>query len=478
MKRITSSLLALLLALSMLIGMVPAAYAAPADTIESIGSTETADSSETEAVSDEAEEVAVYAATNEAMIGDQAYATLQDAIDAASTGDTITLLKDGTLGSNITKGVTIVGQEVDGVKPVISANYWYKADNLTLKNVKLVRSDRLGIQDASNVAFVNCEITRASATSEFALVDVKPTAKNVTFTDCVFDSLGQASVIYASGKNVTLTNCQLKNADYGVYCDGFSGNMTVNNCEFTNVPYNVARKENDSAVAEYSFTGCKLAGYFGFMANEKAEFKNCAFTKSSKYDGSYNTDWNIIITSTDISFDSCSFTEDLVGKFYVSVNASPTTIIALNKCKVVDANDNVSSTYTLADLASNNMTNDASNVAGILAIDAEIKDGKVVSGKLVGDASNINSAVAEGSTYNPEEGTVTSGSSSTETSIDLDTFLTKLAGSGYNFDGMTDGKKLQVKWSPVSGCFDNRGAAGHNCTVNNVAATGNTYSAV
>lgn len=39
MKRITSSLLALLLALSMLIGMVPAAYAAPADTIESIDST-------------------------------------------------------------------------------------------------------------------------------------------------------------------------------------------------------------------------------------------------------------------------------------------------------------------------------------------------------------------------------------------------------------------------------------------------------
>ena len=45
MKRITSSLLALLLALSMLIGMVPAVYATDyTDTIESIGSTETADS--------------------------------------------------------------------------------------------------------------------------------------------------------------------------------------------------------------------------------------------------------------------------------------------------------------------------------------------------------------------------------------------------------------------------------------------------
>lgn len=65
MKRIASSLLALLLALSMLIGMVPAAYAAPADTIESIDSTETVDSSETEDVSDESEDVAAYAADTE-----------------------------------------------------------------------------------------------------------------------------------------------------------------------------------------------------------------------------------------------------------------------------------------------------------------------------------------------------------------------------------------------------------------------------
>lgn len=65
MKRITSSLLALLLALSMLIGMVPAAYAAPADTIESIDSTETVDSTETEDVSDESEDVAAYAADTE-----------------------------------------------------------------------------------------------------------------------------------------------------------------------------------------------------------------------------------------------------------------------------------------------------------------------------------------------------------------------------------------------------------------------------
>lgn len=102
MKRITSSLLALLLALSMLIGMVPAAYAAPADTIESIDSTETVDSSETEDVLDEAEEVAVYATTEgkAAKIGDNEYDTLAEAFAAAVTGDTVTLMRNVDLNGS------------------------------------------------------------------------------------------------------------------------------------------------------------------------------------------------------------------------------------------------------------------------------------------------------------------------------------------------------------------------------------------
>ena len=63
-----------------------------------------------------------------------------------------------------------------------------------------------------------------------------------------------------------------------------------------------------------------------------------------------------------------------------------------------------------------------------------------------------------------------------ETAVNLDKFLTMLEKSNYTFDGMTDGKKLQVKWSPVSGCYDTR--EGHKCTVNNVTATGNTPNRV
>ena len=111
MKRIASSLLALLLALSMLIGMVPAAYAAPADTIESIDSTETVDSSETEDVSDESKEVAVHAAGETAeteyaaFSGSTYWTTLQEAINEGPYN--IYLAKDVTETVTIPAGKTV-----------------------------------------------------------------------------------------------------------------------------------------------------------------------------------------------------------------------------------------------------------------------------------------------------------------------------------------------------------------------------------
>ena len=57
--------------------------------------------------------------------------------------------------------------------------------------------------------------------------------------------------------------------------------------------------------------------------------------------------------------------------------------------------------------------------------------------------------------------------------IDLDTFIKKLVASGYKFDGtLKNGGKLTVKWSPVSGCFDEHHALGADCP--KTAATGNT----
>ena len=59
-----------------------------------------------------------------------------------------------------------------------------------------------------------------------------------------------------------------------------------------------------------------------------------------------------------------------------------------------------------------------------------------------------------------------------ESSINLAEFIERLEQAKYDFDGLTNGAKLTVKWSPVSGCYDTR--EGHACTANNVKATGNT----
>lgn len=60
--------------------------------------------------------------------------------------------------------------------------------------------------------------------------------------------------------------------------------------------------------------------------------------------------------------------------------------------------------------------------------------------------------------------------------IDFDAFIKRVEASKYTFDGtLANGKKLTVKWSPVSGCFDLSGGhhqLGEDCP--EIAATGNT----
>lgn len=64
------------------------------------------------------------------------------------------------------------------------------------------------------------------------------------------------------------------------------------------------------------------------------------------------------------------------------------------------------------------------------------------------------------------------------TEVDLDEFIKLVTSAGYSFDGSSvagTGKKLTVKWSPVSGCFDLNGGH-HQLDVDcpKSAATGNT----
>ena len=173
MKRITSSLLALLLALSMLIGMVPAAYAAPADTVESIDPTGTVDSSETEDVLDKSEKVAAQAADGETSEPQ----TLAEMVYAASDNETITLpagtyvIPSGVeTGKAVPTGLTIVGAgasettvEIQGITPGESSGTYFfdgqKAvtfENLTIDFGPATNYD--GFVRAGDMTFENVTI--------------------------------------------------------------------------------------------------------------------------------------------------------------------------------------------------------------------------------------------------------------------------------------------------------------------------------
>ncbi len=367
-----------------------------------------------------------------AKIGETGYATLADAIADAAEGDTIRVLADATLDDDLTKGnITIEGVVTNGVKPTIVENHWFKASNVTIKNLKLVRNDRLGIQSCSNVTFENCEITRSESYTSGALVDIKTgtsnvffkdcqitnleiceqalvrtreNAENVVFTNCTLDNAGTTSCIYAQGKNLTLTGCTLKNADFGIYCDGFNGTLTVDNCTFTNLPTNVGRADTTPAAA-FEFKNSDLAGYVGFVEGATVTFTYCHFTKASKLDGTYNPDWNQVFTCCDVAFENCTFTEDYLGRVYVSVD-TPKKVIVMNGCDIVDTDGRTVEGKTAADLASTNMTTGA-NPSGVLAIDAETNDaGEYTGGTFVGSVENINNVLADGYVYNAADNTV------------------------------------------------------------------------
>lgn len=367
-----------------------------------------------------------------AKIGETGYATLAEAIADAAEGDTIRVLADATLDDDLTKGnITIEGVVTNGVKPTIVENYWFKASNVTIKNLKLVRNDRLGIQSCSNVTFENCEITRSESYTSGALVDIKTgtsnvffkdcqitnleiceqalvrtreNAENVVFTNCTLDNAGTTSCIYAQGKNLTLTGCMLKNADFGIYCDGFNGTLTVDNCTFTNLPTNVGRA-NTTPAAAFEFKNSDLAGYVGFVEGATVTFTYCHFTKASKLDGTYNPDWNQVFTCCDVAFENCTFTEDYLGRVYVSVD-TPKKVIVMNGCDIVDTDGQTVEGKTAADLASTNMTTGA-NPSGVLAIDAETNDaGEYTGGTFVGSVENINNVLADGYVYNAADNTV------------------------------------------------------------------------
>ena len=142
---------------------------------------------------------------NVAQIGNTPYATLDDAITAASDGDTITLLGDATLSKTLDKSITIDGQN----HTVTSTNVRYgfsKGRSLTFKNVTM------------NFNYT-IEIENPTYTSDLSLFYVNGD------TDFTFDN-----------STINMTNTGATNRLHGFYYDGGSGGtITVKNHSTLNI---------------------------------------------------------------------------------------------------------------------------------------------------------------------------------------------------------------------------------------------------
>ena len=208
-----------------------------------------------------------------ALIGNDYYGTLQDAIDAAKDGDVINVLM------NITEDVTVTqkagvkytingnGKTFAGVITVDGKSATYIDAGLTIKNLKFkadsISADaciRLGngtnaTRYTCNVTVENCsfDVPGAVAVKSYTGGDKNLTIKDCTTSDAVH-SLGQLKGI----DGILIKNCTV-NSLRGVNFNN-SLNVTIDNSTFNVQKYAVRFGEGENTTVEtYTINNSKLA---------------------------------------------------------------------------------------------------------------------------------------------------------------------------------------------------------------------------
>lgn len=180
--------------------------------------------------------------------------SVQEALDAAKNGDTITVLA-GAHDEELTlagKAVTLKGEEKDGQTAEIST--------LT------VNGDTDGLK-LENLTFTGTKADAAGDKVSLNLTAVRGTSKNVTVTGCAFSAS-------ASG-----------GTDVAVSGTGVSG-LTVDHCTFEGYTYAVRldAANADTISKTAAVTSCtfkNISGGLRFIDVDNAAVKECVFEKSN-----------------------------------------------------------------------------------------------------------------------------------------------------------------------------------------------------
>lgn len=244
MKRMTSSLLALLLALSMLIGMVPAALAAEADPTEPNGSTKTVPEPVAHTADGEETSESAYVTVND---GETKYTTLAEAVSAAEPD------ADGVITYAITGKVEVTVQTTNpwAMVPIVS-----DAQAASVRKVRFVKANgaseaEICLADAQ--AIIGKENTRVDA----EYVGLTLSRPNGAFSDDGGNTTKYYTTWLRGGGDLTYTNCTFPNgASNNQY-----GNTTFDNCQFTSTTGWSLWACNEGSVT--SVNNCKFTGTRG-----------------------------------------------------------------------------------------------------------------------------------------------------------------------------------------------------------------------
>ncbi len=241
MKKKISSML---LAACMILGMLPtvaladdaANGGAPIDPSVSLTSGDFGAEAQEETI--DADAKAEYAATTTyaatgavALVGDEAYSTIGEAIEAAKDGDTVTLLADVALTEqlSITKSLTLdLNQHTIGYSKKQTINCQTSGIEVTIKNGTISNDDRYAVY---------------------------ATAGTVNLTDCTITAV-TGYAVYNAGATLTLDSCTVTIPDVGLYLFAGStslvGSTVKTTASYTSKPYAVNINTNETSGASFT----------------------------------------------------------------------------------------------------------------------------------------------------------------------------------------------------------------------------------
>ena len=192
-----------------------------------------------------------------AEVGGAKYETIQEAVNAAQTGDVVTILAgDYTLTLNVNKAITVIG-ETDG-----------NGNNLV--NI----AGKLNIT-ANGAVVKNLNVNNGSSSAGYI------GAKDVLVEGCTVVGGNGFRSCYTSGL-VTFRNCTITGATYGIHFDGNAGGeIVIENCTIT------GWTSFAKTINKVTMTGTKFEeGNYNYVRfyQENVTIEDCTFNENMAVD--------------------------------------------------------------------------------------------------------------------------------------------------------------------------------------------------